>query len=109
MATGEEAGAMVSLASLAVVAFSSSNPRSILVMAAVLMVEAGVGSIAADLVAAALEEDTAAVSPDDPTEALVAETLMHSWARTWLGEPVTWALCLLTKLHRRRPCYSKHL
>jgi len=60
-------------------------------------------------VAAALEEDTAAVSPDDPTEALVAETLMHSWARTWLGEPVAWALCLLTNQHRWRPYYSKHL
>ena len=109
MATGEEAGAMVSLASLAVVAFSSSNPRSILVMVAVLMVEAGVGSIAADLVAAALEEDTAAVSPDDLAEALAVETLMHNWGKTWLGEPVAWALCLLTKLHRRQPCYSKHL
>ena len=104
MPTGEEVGAMVSLASLAVVAFSSSNPRSILVMVAVLMVEAGVGSIAADLVAATLEEDTTAASPDDP-----AETLMHSWGRTWLGEPVVWALCLLTKQHRQRPYYSKHL
>jgi len=109
MPTVEEAGAMASLASLAVVAFSSSNPRSILVMAAVLMVEAGVGSIAADLVAVALEEDIAAASLDDPAEALAAETLMHSWGRTWLGEPVVWALCLLTKQHRRRPYYSKHL
>jgi len=47
--------------------------------------------------AAALEEDTTTVSPDDPAEALAAETLMHSWGRTWLGEPVVWALCLLTK------------
>ena len=105
----EEVGAMASLASLAVVAFSSSNPRSILVMAAVLMVEAGVGSIAADLVAVALEEDIAAASPEDPAEALATETLMHSWGRTWLREPMVWALCLLTKQHRRRPYYSKHL